>query len=944
MEHWGKPNEEFSGRKALAVDDQASSLDLLKSIFLSQLPEMELHCCTSGEEGLRLAEALKPDIIILDIKMPGMNGLEVCSRLRDDPELRHIPVLAISGVYVTADDRANALNTGANAYLCKPFKAAELAANVKALLRMQGTTENRSFQGINEALQQVLEGVSSLTGNIFFYTLTGHLARALNLDAVLLAETNPDRPESFSLVSVYPADVFSGRRLCLADFYPGKDGREIEPLMLLDNAADIFPPGNPVRRWNARALIVLPLRSTRGNLLGILAIMHRDTIQDMGLIPILLQVFATRAASEIEREQATNKLWQSEERYRSLTDDVMGSSSIGTLIVDANNRVAWSNKAFFRLLNLPVGDLTGHPKREILETLLKKIDAPEVFEEAVAQSYRSGMPLEPVEIHLPDEDKSRERWIRHWNQVIGSGLYMGGRIEHYADITAQMRAEQGRRHLEMAIEQAAEIFLITDTQGIVQYANPAFETVTGYSRSEILGRTLSALKSYEHDDGFYQKIWAMLAEGIVWSGHITHRKKDGRDYKAEMVISPVRDSGGRIINYVAVSRDVTHEMELEAQFRQAQKMESIGRLAGGVAHDFNNLLTSIIGFAKLVQDELPAGSPAVEDVQEIISAGDRAAALTKKLLAISRKETMQLQAMDLNQVIRGIQNLLQRTLGEDIEITLNLSGMPTVIMADSGMLEQVIMNLAVNSRDAMPRGGKIILSTRPVHLDHSFIGTGGHVQGGDFILFSIKDTGTGISPEIQKFMFEPFFTTKPKGKGTGLGLATVYGIVRQLKGHIDIESRVGEGAEIRIYFPASAKDSAARAAAGETAPARGGTETILLVEDEDPVRVLSGRILRSLGYHVLDAANAEKALQIGRSFGDKIHLVLSDIVMPGMNGPQMIEELRKIRTDFKTMYCSGFADDRTLEYGLKNQSAVILAKPFTAPQLAACVRQILDNL
>lgn len=510
------------------------------------------------------------------------------------------------------------------------------------------------------------------------------------------------------------------------------------------------------------------------------------------------------------------------------------------------------------------------------------------------------------------------------------------------EIAERKRIEEEIRRLAIVVEQEAEAVVISDTSGRIQYVNPAFEKMSGYARDEVIGHNPRLLKSGKQDHLFYARMWQTLTHGEVWSGHLSNKRKDGSLYDVEAVISPIRDESGQIVSYVATTRDVTREMQLEEQFRQAQKMEAIGRLAGGIAHDFNNLLTSILGYSRLVTDEIDEGNPMRADMEEIIHAGERAAALTKQLLAFSRKQMIQLRPTNINAVVLDMDKLLRRTLGEDIELVTLIDNEMGCINADAGLIEQAVMNLAVNARDAMPKGGSLTIQTATVPIDEKQCRERVNVEPGEYIMISVRDTGTGMSKEIRDHCLEPFFTTKEKGKGTGLGLSIVYSIVKQFGGFIDIETSTATGTDIRMYLPA-VEASVCEIAAREKVALPRGNETILVVEDEETVRRLAVRILESLGYQVLQARHGGEALLICERYEKPIHLILSDVVMPHIGGQELIERLRQIRQDFRVLYMSGFTDESFVRNSKDGREAELLLKPFTQESLAVRVRQSLDR-
>lgn len=512
-----------------------------------------------------------------------------------------------------------------------------------------------------------------------------------------------------------------------------------------------------------------------------------------------------------------------------------------------------------------------------------------------------------------------------------------------AGALARVRLAQVQQQLSAAIEEAGETIVITDTAGTIVYVNPAFERITGYSQAEALGQNPRMLKSGRHDEVFYRQLWATLQSGEAWHGHLINRKKDGSLYTEEATISPVYGQGGVIVNYVAVKRDVTRELRREEQLRQAQKMEAVGRLAGGVAHDFNNLLTAISGYTGLLLARFPnPADPIRQDLEQIQKAGERAASLTRQLLAFSRKQVLQPEVIDLNGTVADMDDMLRRLLGEDIDIRTDLAPGLGRVLADRGQLEQVILNLAVNARDAMPGGGRLTIETANVVLDEAYAGQQVEVRPGPYVRLAVSDTGAGMGPEVLSYLFEPFFSTKGQ-QGTGLGLATVHGIIKQSGGHIDVYSEQGYGTTFNVYLPRLEEDPAVRPQGMAWPAIPGGTETILVVEDEGRVRELVTRALEGRGYTVFAASSPDEALQIGRQEPGPIHLLLTDVIMPGMNGRALAEQLTLIRPKIKVLYMSGYTDSAIIHHGVLEPGVAFIQKPFSLAAIAVKVRETLDK-
>jgi PAS domain S-box-containing protein len=515
---------------------------------------------------------------------------------------------------------------------------------------------------------------------------------------------------------------------------------------------------------------------------------------------------------------------------------------------------------------------------------------------------------------------------------------------HLQETAERKQAEEARDLLSMAVEQAAETIVITDTDGTIQYANPAFERISGFSREEAIGKNPRILKSGRHDRDYYQEMWNTLLRGEVWRGGFINRRKDGSLFDETAVISPVRDAGGRIVNYVAVKRDVTREVHIEEQLRQAIKMEAIGKLAGGIAHDFNNLLTAILGFSDILLLRLGAGHPLRKEVEEIKNAGDRAATLTRQLLAFSRKQVLQPKLVDLNEVIFHMDKMLRRLIGEDIELVTIPSKSLWKSRVDPGQIEQVIMNLAVNARDAMPYGGRLTIETGNAVFDEAYSLTHPIVRPGNYVLMAVSDSGSGMDEETQSRIFDPFFTTKEHGKGTGLGLSTVYGIVKQSKGYVWVYSEVGKGTTFKIYLPQA--DDLSEAAVKAELPARpawGGSETVLVAEDEDLVRDLIRSILSTNGYKVLEARDGKEAIDISNLYDEQIHLLLTDVIMPRLSGKELAKHLAEERPGIKVLYMSGYTENAIVHHGVLAPGMEFLPKPFRPDALVMKIREVLDG-
>ncbi len=451
------------------------------------------------------------------------------------------------------------------------------------------------------------------------------------------------------------------------------------------------------------------------------------------------------------------------------------------------------------------------------------------------------------------------------------------------------------------------------------------------------------MKSDQQPGELYEEMWDTVLSGNVFRGIVTDRKKNGEMFIVEKVMTPMVEEGGRITHFISTARDITDRRKLEAELQQAHKMDALGQLAGGVAHDFNNLLMVISAYAELSLDRLASADPLRQNVGEILTASRRAADLTRQLLAFGRKQLQSLQVLDLNPVIGEISRMLPRLIGEDIQLAFIPGQDLNRVKADPVQIEQVMMNLAANARDAMPRGGKLTIETANMFLDDTYLQRRTVVPKGDYVLIAVTDSGEGIAPEHLAHIFEPFYTTKAAGKGTGLGLATVYGIVKQSGGFIWVYSEPGLGTTFKIYLPRAQSERAAadpEVAASSKSPY--GCETVLLVEDEAAVRESEREFLARYGYTVLEAKHGEDAIRISQAYDGCIHLMITDVVMPVMGGAAVAEQLSRERPDMNVLFVSGYAENTVLAQGKIDVKNHFLPKPFSLRALGRKVREVID--
>ena len=532
-----------------------------------------------------------------------------------------------------------------------------------------------------------------------------------------------------------------------------------------------------------------------------------------------------------------------------------------------------------------------------------------------------------------------------------------GTVGSARDVTREKDLEEEREkaqaeltRIATVVKQATQSIIITDLNGNIVYVNPAFEKATGYTYEEVKGKNPRVLKSGRHDKKFYEDLWATITSGRTWEGTFVNKKKNGETFYEKAVIFPIRNGDDKIIQFAAVKHDITREMILEQQFLQAQKMEAVGNLAGGVAHDFNNFLNVVLGFCELGLQKLDKDAPGYHEFSAILSAAKRTEGLVNQLLAFSRKQVAIPETLDINETISTLGKMIQRLIPEDIDIFLDLTpGLP-YIEADPGQIEQILMNLVINARDAIQavskkaREKKITIETGEAIIDEHYIATHYRARKGRYVAIAVSDTGSGMDEATQARIFEPFFTTKKTGKGTGLGLSTVFGIVEQNKGFITVYSELHHGTTLKIYWPATEKRPRPKhkESSFSSQPVT-GKETILFVEDVPELRDLAAEALENLGYTVITASNGLEAMEIFRERGKEIDLVITDLVMPAMNGTELSLEVKKLAPGLQVIYTSGYAENHFNHSELMEKGILFLQKPYTIAQLSSKIREALKK-
>jgi len=887
----------------------------------------------------------RPSVVLQDLFLGDVNGLDLVGRLREIPGADDVPIIALTGFLPT--EEARALTAEFDAYLIKPVEPVRLRQIVRDFAgRRHG--EQRAEAPLGPAQQAELLQRSTVQAAAL--AVLGGMAEALA------------RHDSFEAIvrdSLHRCIDAAG--LSVGVFYLVAAGDAIRVLAAAGTGAELGSGvasafGHPElfrRTLETRAPLLIPSENISAEVaasflkgLGLRAclltpVFHRE--ESLGVLLLASHSreltsqewvgFGAAMGGQIGQALALSRAVGEMRASQELLQSVIEGMGDPVFVKDTDSRYLLINQATAQLFGVTRAGVVGRGAEAVFPP-----DVARFVQESDARVLREAVPM-TFEETLPTRNGARRFLVSKAPRRDAHGAIIG-LVGVARDITDLRQADETIRRLSTAVGQSPAAVIITDPTGRIVYVNRKFTDITGYSSDEVVGNNPRLLKSGKTSVEQYRQLWSTIQSGATWRGEYQNRRKNGDLYWASATIAPVKDENGTITNFVAIQEDVTETRSLEAQLRQAQKMEAVGRLAGGVAHDFNNLLTVITSYSQLLLEDMAAADPRRADLQEIQRAAIAAAELTRQLLAFSRQQVLEPRVLNINDVLSAAGKMLQRLIGEDVALQLTLAPDLGNVKADPGQLEQVIMNLAVNARDAMPDGGKLTIETANMDLDASYTAQHAVVAPGSYVLITVTDTGSGMDEPTKARLFEPFFTTKELGKGTGLGLATVYGIVKQSNGYIWVYSEHGHGTSFKVYLPRVDDTTAANA---EARPlfANGGTETILLAEDASGVRAAAQEILKRLGYTVLVATDGHAALQLSRARTDTIHLLVTDVIMPEMSGRQLADRLKEQRPGLKVLFVSGYTDDAIVRHGMLEPGIAFLQKPFTPQTLARKVREVL---
>jgi PAS domain S-box-containing protein len=948
----------------LVVDDLSANRDVFVALLRHRghrLLEAE-----DGQQALTVVQAEHPDLVITDVLMPVMDGYEFVRQLRLDPATRATRVIFCTAHYGEREARALALSSGVSDILTKPVEPGEVLKIVDRALSgdiREMTPEAPSLSPAfdREHLRLVTDKLSNKARDL--RTANARLRAVINIGLELASETNPDR--LLQNVCVAARDLFGATYVTLGilDREDGTlqhfvaDGTDVRDWISIgdavpglmrtvvterrtlrgdntggDPATLQLPPLHP----EVHAFLTAPIASP-AHVYGWICLVGNEgktfTEDDEALV--------TALSGQVGRIYENGYFYTVARNERDRAQRYLDTAEVILLALDLEGRITQINRYGCSRLGWTADELLG---RDWIETCI-----PARSRDALRTKFNHLVGGHASIVENPILTRSGEKRLIEWrNRVIRDDLgQVSGTFSCGTDITEEHAAVAALRTAEERMRFALKsadvgIWDMDYASGVLKWSE-TLEAHYGLAPGTFAGTFEAFLERVHPDDR------APLTEAIQ------RAMRDGSDFvvqnRAVWPGGAVRwlTGAGRIIlgehgepvRGVGISLDVTDRRKLEEQYHQAQKMEAVGRLASGVAHDFNNVLTAILGYCELLLSDGGRDERDRADIREIQKAGERAAGLTRQLLAFSRKQIIEPTLLDLNEVIGGMHAMLERLIGEDVRVVVRAGAGSAAMKADRGQVEQVIMNLAVNARDAMPHGGTLTIETDNVELDEHYVKTHLNATPGRYVALTMTDTGTGMTPEVQRRLFEPFFTTKEIGKGTGLGMATVHGIVTRSGGSIGVYSEVGRGTSFTVYFPLADGADAVVEVAPPVRP-RAGAETVLVVEDADGLRALAKRLLERLGYSVVTAANAEEAVRLFESEGS-ISVILTDVIMPGGSGPDLTRRLIEQWPGLKVIYMSGYTEDAITHHGILDPGIAFLHKPFTSDSLGRKVREVLDR-
>ncbi|NWF91864.1 MAG: PAS domain S-box protein [Syntrophaceae bacterium] len=930
--------------RILIVDDKEESRYL--SEVLLKGSGHDVTATSNGAEAIEKLKSAKFDLIISDILMPVMDGFELCRRVKKDEALRHIPFIVYTATYTGPEDEAFALKIGASRFIQKPCEPEAFIAAIEEVMA-------------SGARRDVISLPAEVSDKEAYNVYSERLVRKLEQKAIQLEQEVQARKEaelklreseeSFRSVIEKANDgiiiaASDGTHLYANQRASEITGYSVEELLKIGMRGLAHP--DEIFKLSERLKKRLSGEEVSGLFESRIVRKEGKTVEVeiTGARIFWHGQFADAVIMRdiSERKKTLEALKVSEEKYRALVE-----RSLQGILVVQDFRIAYVNQRCAEILGYTVEELLSLPKEKVMALVHPEDQA------LVWGRFRDRLEGEDVPPRYEYRGIRKDGSIR-WVEMFSSLIEYGGKPAvqaAFVDITDRKQAEELLRQSEeryRALVEGSFDGIFIQKGSTIMYVNKRLCEMLGYDRGELEGKEHWLVYHPDYRELTRGRARArMRGEEVPSQYEVKLLRKDGSAFDGEILAKRIMfgdEPGIQVwVRDITERKRVEQEMaSLQEHLRQVQKMEAIGRLAGGIAHDFNNLLTVIKGTCQLSLLDLREGDPLRANLKEIEKSAERAADLTRQLLAFSRKQIMEMRVFDLNRLINNLEKMLRRIIGEDIELVTFLTDGVGRVKADPAQIEQAIINIVVNARDAMPEGGKLTIETANVELDEAYAKRHIEVKPGPYVMLSISDTGVGMTKEVQEKLFEPFFTTKEVGKGTGLGLSTVYGIVRQSGGNIWVYSEPGQGATFKIYLPRVDEplDELREESIREVPQ---GSETILVVEDDETVRRLAIRILKMQGYKVLEASEGDRAFLLCEEYKEPIHLVLSDVVMPGVSGRQLVERIKRIHPEAKVLYMSGYTGNVILHHGILEAGIEFVQKPFTIETLARKVREVLDK-
>jgi two-component system NtrC family sensor kinase len=881
----------------LIIEDSQADFLLVQRHLRQQVLDASCSRVESIEELREALDCKSWDIVLSDYHVPKLDFIEslayIGSRFPD------LPVILVSGL-IGEEHAIELLKLGVSDFILKDNLTRLVSAVQRAIKEKQGLHDKRRAEEELAAERTLLRTLINTIPDLVWLK---------NAEGVYL-ECNPEFEGFFgaSRAEIIGKSDYDYVDRELADFF-----RENDRKAMAAGGSSANDEWVTYASDGHRALletIKTPMYDSRGHLMGVLGI-----------------------ARDITAIKQTEQALKESEQFN---QQIINNAEEGIVVYGRDLRYRSWNPYMERLSGRAQAEVIGRYPLELFP-FLKDGGVIERLE-----GILGGQPASTVEFPFESPFNSYAGWSSDTSSPLknADGEIIGV-IGMVRDISVRKQAEDSLRKLYVAVEQSPVSVMITDLHGSIEFVNPRFTKVTGYSSEEAIGRNPRIQKG-DTPAEMHCSLWATITAGRVWEGDFHNRRKDGTLFWEHATISPIRNEAGEITHFMSIKEDITERRSLEGQLRQSQKMEAIGTLAGGIAHDFNNILTAIIGYTTLLQMEVKLSGTPLEYLNNLMALSERAGNLTKGLLAFSRNQVMSPRPVNLNEIVTMITKLVGRLIGEQIAVETHLASTPLIIKADSGQIEQVLMNLATNARDAMPDGGRLMLSTSVVNLEAGNRLLIDSAQPGAYALLTLSDTGCGMDQVTISRIFEPFFTTKEVGKGTGLGLSILHGIIKQHHGLVTVASTPGSGSTFSIYLPLVAETDSQNQG-DRFSSITGGTETVLLAEDDAAILSVVSNFLTQFGYRVIEAVDGEQAVTKFRENAAAISVVILDMIMPRMNGREAFDSIIKIRPGVATVFVSGYPADLIRQREILPEGTLFLPKPVSPFELLRSVRQLLDG-